>query len=335
MPNRLRILLATLAVVLFVALYRWDPWGDEPVPSGVAAAGSAIRTGPAAMDPHADSAERAYTEQLAREWLGPQRWHVGAYSDSAVEFIPVSIADTSATDIARAFVTLGALRDSAAEIELVGGAGRRAMLAATNLDSVVRVGARDNAGGCSIPLMLPIRRGVADTAGFVGGFVPGEVTLLAPADTNAVVHRDEALRLLAALPDSEVDRALRDSLGAAAWSAPSLELWRADSLELLVASRRRAVLADGKSEHWVEEELVIAERPTGSTAPFARTYGWHSAYDTDETSSMWIVTGLRVGARRRFVFLTGFEGKESSGGSLLVRGADGGWHDAVNWSTGC
>ena len=335
MPNRLRILLATLAVVLFGAVYQWDPWDGEPVPTGVAPADSASATAHAALvDPAADSAERAGVEALAREWLGPQRWHVGPYSDSTFEFIPVTLADTSDADLARAFVTLGALRDSAAAIELVGGIGGPATLVATNLDSIVRVGAKDNWGGCSIPLMLPMRRSV-DTASFVGGFVPGMVTLVAPVDTNAVAHREEALRLLAALPDSVVVPDPLDSLRGAAWTAPSLELWHADSLELLVASRRRATLFEGKYEHYVEEQLVIAERPLGSAGRFVRRLAWHTAYDTDETNSMWIVTGARVGPRHRFAFLVGYEGKESTGESFMVRAADGRWYDAVMWSTGC
>ena len=334
MPNRLRILLAALAVVLFVAVYQWDPWDGARLPNSLVPTDSASASAHAVVDPAADSAERAGVEELARDWLGPRRWHVGPYSDSTLEFIPVTIVDSSDAELAGAFVSLRALRDSAAPIELLGAPGARATLAATNLDSIVRVGARDNWGGCSIPLMLPVRRG-ADTASFIGGFVPGMVTIVAPVDTNAVAHRDEALRLLAGLPDSAVMSEVLDSLRGAAWSAPSLELWQVDSLELLVAQRRRATLFEGKYEHFVQEQLVIAERALGSARPFARAYGWHTAYDTDETDSMWIVTGVRVGPRHRFAFLVGYEGKESTSESFLVRSADGRWYDAAIWSTGC
>ena len=98
---------------------------------------------------------------------------------------------------------------------------------------------------------------------------------------------------------------------------------------------RRATLFEGKYEHYVEEQLVIAERPLGSAGRFVRRLAWHTAYDTDETNSMWIVTGARVGPRHRFAFLVGYEGKESTGEAFLVRAADGRWYDAVMWSTGC
>ena len=177
-------------------------------------------------------------------------------------------------------------------------------------------------------------RQTAGPAGTGYGFVPGMAQLVPPADTNAVAHRAEALRLLAALPDTVVLRELLDSLGGVAWSEPSLELWREDGLEILIARRRRAMRIPGDYERWVEEELVIAERPAGSAGAFERGYGWHTAYDPDETSSMWIESGWRVGPRRRFALMAGYEGKEGGGGALLVRGPDG-WHEAVSWSSGC
>ena len=43
---------------------------------------------------------------------------------------------------------------------------------------------------------------------------------------------------------------------------------------------------------------------------------------------------MRVGPRRRFVFLLGFRGKEGGAGSMLAH-SSAGWREALSWSWGC
>ena len=336
--SRRRLLfLATLALVLAVAMHEWQPDPDAPAAAPVAAASdSASGRAPAdtTREVRGDSAERAWVEETLQRWNREQRWMVAFATDSSAEFHEVVLGDSSARDVLEAFVHLPALRDSTATIELLGGpAPARARLAGP-MDSVLRAAAEDQTGGCLFPPILRLRH-AAGTPSWQRGFVPGMASFVAPTDTNAVAHRAEALRLFAALRDTTEDGAPADSLPTGPWGDPSLRSWRADGLEILVASRRRAIRGGDGVDHGGEErQLVIADREDGASTPFTRRFDWRARAWPDEESDAWVEAAMRVGPRRRFVFLMGYRGKEGGAGSVLARG-EGEWREAVGWSWGC
>ena len=326
------LLLAALAVVLAVAMHRWRP--DAPPPADVAADGaSASARADTAREVRGDSAERAWVEATLERWNAGQRWAVVFATDSTAEFHDVALGDSAAADVLEALVHLPTLRDSAGGIELLGGPAASRALLAGRVDSVLRAAAEDQTGGCLFPPVLPLRR-TAGTGGWSHGFVPGMASFVPPSDTNAAAHRAEALRLLAALRDTTEDGKPVDSLPAGAWDEPSLRRWRADGLEILVASRRRAIRHEAAGLDGEERQLLIADREDGASAPFTTRFDWHARSWPDEESGAWVDAAMRVGPRRRFVFLMGFRGKEGGAGSLLAR-SQGAWREAVSWSWGC
>lgn len=189
-------------------------------------------------------AERADADTLLRRWLGPQRWAVSPGSDLSIAMTEVELADSSAADVMQAFVTIGALRETTARIEMLGA-------------------------------------------------VPGMVTVVPRTRMVEALYRAEGIRLLAALTDSTRAREVLDSVRRAPWSNVDISLWSADDVELLLASRRRQH-PEGEYAHYAQEQRVIAERPVGQP-DFTAVDEWHTAYDTDETASMWVEDALRVG----------------------------------------
>ena len=342
--RRLRVLVLVAIAALAIAMYDRRPRSAPPAPTPARPVVATVAPDtPAAAALHAraeaDSAEAARAAALTREWLGPQRWMVSNAGDTTAQMTEVALEDSTAADLMDAFVTIGTLRDSArrdsaGQIELLGGAAPGRAVLVGDVDSLVRAGVRESMDGCSVSLMMPVRLTSA-SAPWAVGFVPGMVSFVTPSDTGGARPRAEALRLLEALPDSQISVSL-DSLRTVAWSAPDVTVWRDGELEVLAASRRRVWPPSGYALY-VEEELVVAERPAGAAQAFAVVLPWHVAYDPDQTSSAWVEAALRVGPARRFALLMGYRGKEGGGGSLFVRrpSAPGTWKDAVSWSSGC
>jgi PAS domain-containing protein len=337
-PATRRLLLLVILLAAVAALGLQDRWPSSAAPVPVATTQSPLRT-PDSMTTvqrqakaKQDSSDHAQVEWLIHRWLGPERWVATAAGDSSVELIEAGLVDSSAADLMQAFVSIPTLRDSAGQIELVGGSPAARAILVGNVDSLVREEAQRRMGGCLLPVTLPVRH-LTNAHSAAMGFVPGMVRVVPPIDTALTRYRADAMRLLAALSDSGLYPAIMDSLRGTTWSSPVLTLWRDDERDILVASRRRVKLFD-RYEHFIHEQLVIAERPTGSDTLFTTIYRWASAYDTDETSSMWVERALRVGPAGRFALMLGFRGKEGEDGSLLVRSASQ-WRDAVRWSQGC
>ena len=335
--RRLIVLLAALVAVAALALFYHrlgvvatptassHPDGSPRKPDTPTAAQFRERAEVAAAD-------RANADTLTRAWLGPQRWVVTPGTDSTIEMIEAELVDTTAADMMSAFVTIAALRDSAGSIELIGPLPHGRATLTGNVDSLVREGVRERMQGCTTHLRLPVRQS-ASAPGWRYGFVPGTVGFIAPNDTSAKRLREEGARLLGALPDTSLHPTILDSLRGATWSKPGISLWRDADVDVLVAHRRRAS-PTGDYEHYVQEQLVIAERPAGTERAFTTVVPWHTAYDTDETRSRWVEPAARVGPSRRFALLLGDRGKEGGGGSFLIR-SRGKWRDAVSWSSGC
>jgi hypothetical protein len=141
------------------------------------------------------------------------------------------------------------------------------------------------------------------------------------------------MRLLNALSDSELYAAYLDSLRSASWSKPDILLWRDEDIDVMVASRRRAVRV-GDSERFVQEQLVIAERPADTQRAFTVIHPWNSVTGIDETSSEWVEAAARLGPARRFTLQFGYAGNEVHGGWLLVRSGKS-WLRSLHWSSGC
>ena len=263
-----------------------------------------------------------------------QRMGIMILHDTTAEFFQAYIADSTVFETMPLVELRAFLAGEVSAASAIGDeSGEVRFSAPANLDSLRRSIWHDEDSGCVSTYYLPVTIAGGRSSATRMLFRPGvfQGMPLLPVDSTAAewpALRALAYELIQATPSDEPEWPDFERLP----YGVTADRFRSHGMEHFLFYGWRELTTDSMTLQ--EQVIVVAERSEGDpTEKPIVTYSMRSRNDQDQmyTEDFW---GAGTHAGRRFLFYMS-DGRDGSGGGVLVRSDSATWDRAIDWYRGC